>query len=319
MVGPPARIERALVLLVPGHDVDGPRVRTGPTVGAAPRTSGGSERRGGRSARSSGDGAARTRGTPRGMTADPGEGARRREEAADRRLVRGGPSRRRRRERRARPGLDEGQVQAPERRRQPGEDEARAKARRDARAARGARRGARGRSSARSSTTSSRNTRGDSGTSLPSRPRLLDGRRRRRLLAAERRGPDASRRRRRFRLERVRGARLRPGRASGDTRRVRPGARRVRRLLRERLLRRLTTSSATPAPASAPTRRQSATVSRADCEDCVALGIPPGVELDEASLRGYLREKAKVWHPDRHPGGEKSRRREGVQAVLLRV
>lgn len=49
-------------------------------------------------------------------------------------------------------------------------------------------------------------------------------------------------------------------------------------------------------------RRQSATVSRADCEDCVALGIPPGVELDEASLRGYLREKAKVWHPDRHPG-----------------
>ena len=26
MVGPPARIERALVLLVPGHDVDGPRV-----------------------------------------------------------------------------------------------------------------------------------------------------------------------------------------------------------------------------------------------------------------------------------------------------
>ena len=49
-------------------------------------------------------------------------------------------------------------------------------------------------------------------------------------------------------------------------------------------------------------RRQSATVSRADCEDCVALGIPPGVELNEASLRGYLREKAKVWHPDRHPG-----------------
>ena len=29
MVGPPARIERALVLLVPGHDVDGPRVRRG--------------------------------------------------------------------------------------------------------------------------------------------------------------------------------------------------------------------------------------------------------------------------------------------------
>ena len=26
------------------------------------------------------------------------------------------------------------------------------------------------------------------------------------------------------------------------------------------------------------------------------------MELDEASLRGYLREKAKVWHPDRHPG-----------------
>ena len=52
-------------------------------------------------------------------------------------------------------------------------------------------------------------------------------------------------------------------------------------------------------------RRQSATVSRADCEDCVALGIPPGVELDEASLRGYLREKAKVWHPDRHPGSAK--------------
>jgi len=43
-------------------------------------------------------------------------------------------------------------------------------------------------------------------------------------------------------------------------------------------------------------------VSREDCDDCVALGIPPGVKLDEASLRGYLREKAKVWHPDRHPG-----------------
>ena len=45
-----------------------------------------------------------------------------------------------------------------------------------------------------------------------------------------------------------------------------------------------------------------APVSRADCGDCVALGIPPGVALDTASLKGYLREKAKVWHPDRHPG-----------------